>query len=121
MEQRSAAGVGLSAFAATIKITIALTRAMTRGGEGCTRLLASSPQSQEFSADAVRKVHESELTTREQVVFAAFVDDADKAILCGAWIGDNRINLADNERRFVTLVVEAQRELFREALHGWSR
>jgi len=43
----------------------------------------------------------------EEIVFAALIDDADKAVLGRTFVGDDLVDLSWDQRRFIPLVVDA--------------
>jgi hypothetical protein len=59
-----------------------------------------------------RKVDESELRLVKEVVVSAFVDDPNEIVLGRSQIWYNPIDLAQDQRGFISNVLKTERELF---------
>ena len=70
---------------------------------------------------SLRQLNEGKLTFGEQVVVAALVNDPYETVLRSSGVRHDSIELAEDQRRFVSGVLKTQREVLRQALHGLSR
>lgn len=84
-------------------------------------MLAGFLKSENLLPYSLRKVDEGELSFVEKVIVPALVDDPYEVVLGYSRIGQNSIDLAEEQRRFVPSILEAQRKLFHWAFHGLSK
>ena len=83
--------------------------------------LAGFLKSENLLSYSLGKVDKSELVFVEKVVVPALVDDPYEIVLGCSRIGQNPIDLAEDQRGFVPSILEAQRKLFGRSFHGLSR
>ncbi len=77
-------------------------------------------QSENFLLHRLGKVHKHEMAFVIQVILTAFIHDPDQIILRRARIGENPIDFAADERRFVVRVINAERKMFGRVSHHSS-
>jgi hypothetical protein len=80
---------------------------------GASGLSGGALKGEDLPADRLGEVHERELRSTEKVVFSAFIDDSEELVLGRARVRDDLVDLAGNQRGFVPVVLQADRESFR--------
>jgi hypothetical protein len=78
-------------------------------------------KSENLPSYSLGKLDKSELMFVEKVVVPALVDDPYEIVLGCSGIGQNSIDLAEDERGFIPRILEAQRKLFGRSFHGLPR
>ena len=77
-------------------------------------------KSENLFSHSLRKVDKSELAFVKKIVLAALVDDPYEIVLGCSRVGQDSIDLAEDQRGFVPAIFEAERKSFHRALHGLS-
>ena len=84
-------------------------------------MLAGFLKSKNLLPYGLWKVDKGELSSVEQVIVAAFIDDPYQIVLGRSRIGHNSIDLAEDERSFIPSILKAQRKWSHRVFHGLSR
>ena len=84
-------------------------------------MLAGLLKSENLLSHGLGKVDKSELAFVEKVVVSALVNDPYEIVFRCSRVGQNSIDLAENQRGFVPRILEAQRKVFGRSFHGVSR
>jgi len=84
-------------------------------------MLAGFLESENLLPYSLRKVDEGELSFVKKVIVPTLVNDPYEIVLGCSRIGQNSIDLAEDQRGFVPGILEAQRKWFHRAFHGLSK
>ena len=85
---------------------------------GASSMLAGFLKSENLLSYSLGKVNKSELSFVEKVIVPALVDDPYEIILGCTRIGQDSIDVAEDQRGFVPGILEAQRKLLGRSFHG---
>ena len=80
--------------------------------------LAGLLKSENLFSHSLGKVDKSELAFEKKVVLPALVDDPHEIVLGCSCIGQDSIDLTEDQRGFVPFIFEAQRKLFRRSFQA---
>ena len=89
--------------------------------DGSSTLLAGSLKSEDSCPYSLGKFDEGEPAFVEKVVVSALVDDPDEIVPGWTGVGEDSIDLAENQRGFVPRVLEAQGKSLGWLFHGVSK